>query len=317
MNEIMVSVVVATYNQEGYIKQAIESIVMQKVNFEYEVLIGEDCSTDRTREVLESLRPSLPENFRFYFREKNMGGKGSNNFKDLYSRAVGKYIIVLEGDDYWLYDLKLQKQVDFLESHLEYMAVGHDVIVVDKNGNENKDYVYPSCRHFEYSFDDYRNGILAGQTATLMRRNPIYVKTYKDYVQTVDYPGDQKNSFIYLCNGKVACLQEKWSAYRYVTEEGSSYSAMVRYDKEVNSRKMDFFKEMYDFIQENFEKKSEPRKCVQSIYIASLFNNLFRKVSPKYSFSDFIRSFVHADFKWDAFRYILRKAVISMRRKEG
>lgn len=307
MSEPLLSIIVATYNQEKYIKQAIQSILMQKVEFEYEVLIGEDCSTDNTKKVIEEMMPSFPDSFHVFFRNPNMGRKGVNNFNDLYSRAKGKYIIVLEGDDYWLYDEKLQKQVDFLESHPDYIAVGHQVLVVDKNGKIRNDYVYPTCPNFEYTFDGYRNFILAGQTATIMKRNPLLLLNYKDYVQNVDYPGDQKNNFIYLCNGKVACIQEKWSAYRYVTDEGDSFSANIKKDKTIDGRRIDFLKEMNEFALANFDKKSMARKCVQSMYIQSLLSNSIKRRNKKYNVFTFIKEFFKADSKKDVIKYIIKR----------
>lgn len=307
MSEPLLSIIVATYNQEKYIKQAIQSILMQKFEFEYEVLIGEDCSTDNTKKVIEEMMPSFPDSFHVFFRNPNMGRKGVNNFNDLYSRAKGKYIIVLEGDDYWLYDEKLQKQVDFLESHPDYIAVGHQVLVVDKNGKIRNDYVYPTCPNFEYTFDGYRNFILAGQTATIMKRNPLLLLNYKDYVQNVDYPGDQKNNFIYLCNGKVACIQEKWSAYRYVTDEGDSFSANIKKDKTIDGRRIDFLKEMNEFALANFDKKSMARKCVQSMYIQSLLSNSIKRRNKKYNVFTFIKEFFKADSKKDVIKYIIKR----------
>lgn len=314
MSEPLLSIIVATYNQEKYIKQAIQSILMQKVNFEYEVLIGEDCSTDNTKKVIEEMMPSFPSSFHVFFRNPNMGRKGVNNFNDLYSRAKGKYIIVLEGDDYWIYDEKLQKQIDFLEQHSDYAAVGHQVLVVDKNSKVRNDYIYPTCPNFDYTFEDYRNEILAGQTATIMKRNPLLLPNYKDYVQSVDYPGDRKNNFIYLCNGKVACIQEKWSAYRYVTDEGDSFSANVKKDETLGGRRIDFLKDMKEFTSANFDKKNPARKCAQSMYIYALFANSFKRRNKKYNFLTFIKEFFKADSKNDAFKYIIKR--LKARRKK-
>ena len=140
----MVSVVIATWNHERYIEKAVRSVLIQNVNFEYEVLIGEDCSPDDTANVLRRMEPQLPDNFHIFYRPVNYGGH--KNFQYLFDRAVGKYMIILEGDDYWTYEYKLQKQVDFLESNPEYIAVAHNMKMVDQNDNEKTKHSFLECK---------------------------------------------------------------------------------------------------------------------------------------------------------------------------
>ena len=225
------SIIVATYNHERYIRHALSSILDQRVSFTYEVLIGEDNSTDHTKEVLKEMENYLPENFHIFYREVNYGPV--KNFKDLYNRSTGRYCIVLEGDDYWIYNDKLQKEFDFLESNPAYIAVAHNTLVV----NENETTIsvkYPECHKDEYTFDDFEKSILPGQTTTKMVRN--YHK-FEGIIKGGDidvgnYPGDQKEAFLLCMNGKVKCIQEKWSAYRLVTSHGSSHMATLHYDRE-------------------------------------------------------------------------------------
>lgn len=138
---------------------------MQKVNFNMEVLIGEDCSTDHTREILKQIEPNLPKYFHIIYRDKNID-KGQYNFDDLHARMKGRYYITLEGDDYWLYENKLQEQFDFLESHKEYLAVAHNVIVVNGE-NERINKRYPECKKNDYDFNEFMKGILPGQNASI------------------------------------------------------------------------------------------------------------------------------------------------------
>lgn len=108
-----VSVLLITYNHEPFIAQAIESVLMQRTSFDYEIVIGEDCSTDNTREVVRSYAQAHPDVIRPLFREHTMG-LSANNMTAL-SVCRGEYVALLEGDDYWISDQKLEKQVALLE----------------------------------------------------------------------------------------------------------------------------------------------------------------------------------------------------------
>lgn len=147
----IVTVVVPVYNHERYIEQAIMSIYNQKTDYKYKVLIGEDKSTDNSREILKKLQKKLPENFIFLYREQNMG---IQNFYDMYERITTKYYIVLEGDDFWCDDKKLQKQIEFIEKHPQYIGVSHWINIVDQNGNDSN--VDRKEITGEYRFKDYK-----------------------------------------------------------------------------------------------------------------------------------------------------------------
>lgn len=121
--EPLLSVVTITYNHEPFIRKCIEGVLMQKVNFPMEFIIADDCSTDGTRAICEEYAVQYPELIRFVNSENNVGAVENENRALLAAR--GKYIATCEGDDYWTDPLKLQKQVDFLEAHLDYSVCFH------------------------------------------------------------------------------------------------------------------------------------------------------------------------------------------------
>ncbi len=125
-----VSVLVITYNHEGFITKAIESVLMQKVDFDYEIVIGEDCSTDNTRNILIDYQKKHPDIIRLLLHERNLGLYGRYNFIETLNACQGQYIAMLEGDDYWTSPYKLQKQADFLDSHPECAICFHNVMVI-------------------------------------------------------------------------------------------------------------------------------------------------------------------------------------------
>lgn len=121
----LVSVLMITYNHEKFIAQAIESVLMQHVNFKYEIVIGEDCSTDRTKNIVVDYQKKYSNRIKLLLQETNVGMH--KNFIDTYYSCQGKYIALLEGDDYWTDPHKLQKQVDFLEANPEYVICFHPI----------------------------------------------------------------------------------------------------------------------------------------------------------------------------------------------
>lgn len=258
MENIKLSILVPTYNHEKYIKQCIDGILIQKTDFEYEVLIGEDCSTDGTVSVLKELEKDLPDNYHILYRETNMGDRGVNNLNDLIARAKGEYIAILEGDDYWTYEYKLAKQVEFLDSHPDYVAVTHNCVVVDEN-SDIKDEVYPECGSQDYGFKEFLNRKLPGQTATIVYRNLYYqvVFSFKDnYKLYESYPGDQLKAFLFCTLGKVRCIQEQWSAYRHVTAGGSSFSATSVFDAVAKKNEWLFFKSILNYSKSIHNKEA-------------------------------------------------------------
>lgn len=133
MENPLVSVCMITYNHESYIHEAIKGVLIQKTNFPFELIIGEDCSTDNTRKIIREYETQYPEIIIAQYPETNRGM--AKNFTTVIESARGKYIALCEGDDYWTDPLKLQKQVDFLEGNEEYGLVHANGIIKNlKNG---------------------------------------------------------------------------------------------------------------------------------------------------------------------------------------
>lgn len=136
MEDIQVSVVCNTYNHKAYIRDALESFLMQKCNFPFEIIVHDDCSTDGTQEILKEYE-GKHENLVILYEEENLTSKGIYHFKERTLPVVrGKYIAICEGDDYWTNPLKLQKQFDALEAHPELNMCAHGSDIVDANSGK-------------------------------------------------------------------------------------------------------------------------------------------------------------------------------------
>ena len=123
---VKVSVLMLTYNQEQYIDEAIRSVMLQKRNFSLELVIGNDASTDRTADICQMWKERFPQEIVLLNHSKNLGLQ--QNFIQSYAKCQGEYIAICEGDDFWCNKRKLQRQVDFLDSHNEYATCFHRVI---------------------------------------------------------------------------------------------------------------------------------------------------------------------------------------------
>ena len=131
----LVSMCWITYNHEKFISLALDSMLKQETDFPFEIIIRDDCSTDSTRIIIGKYTEKFPNIIRTIFEEENQYSKGINPFIPAYERAKGKYITILEGDDYWRDKFKLQKQVDFLEKNHEYILSYHNSNIIDNNNN--------------------------------------------------------------------------------------------------------------------------------------------------------------------------------------
>ncbi|MDB5111148.1 MAG: hypothetical protein JWR05_1637 [Mucilaginibacter sp.] len=130
--DLMVSVCCTTYNQKQFITQTVESFLMQQTNFQFEIVIGDDYSTDGTSEVLKSFIEKYPAKIKVISAGKNVGPY--QNMIDTVKACKGKYLALCDGDDYWTDPHKLQKQVDFLEQNPQYIICCHYTRVVDTEG---------------------------------------------------------------------------------------------------------------------------------------------------------------------------------------
>lgn len=229
-NAPILSVCIVAYMQERYVAKAIESVLNQETQYEYEIIVGDDASTDGTKKIILDYAERYPSRFKLLLLKDNAYGTPNNLSVQLKRMAQGKYILTLEGDDYWTDIHKIQKQVDYLEQHPEYLAVAHNCSIVDENGAETGEQ-YPECKDTEYSLFYWRNSILAGQTATVMFVNPKYRSDIDwSLINKGLIPGDRLLLYVLALNGKVGCIQERMSAYRHVTGHGTSFSANYVYN---------------------------------------------------------------------------------------
>lgn len=237
MSNIDVSVIVATYKQEKYIATTLDSILAQKFSGTMEVLVGDDCSPDNTGAIVEEYGKNHPEIIKPIVRPKNLGA--FKNFKDLISRAQGKYIAIIEGDDYWINENKLQEQFDFMEAHQDYVATFGQSIIVNENNErqEGWEQYIKFANEGEYTIEDYQNYLLPGQTASSFYRREGFLKVYdvvtaikKGRLRVFFALTDRMLVLSILGAGRIYKCNEYYSAYRYILNpDSNSWSSQNDY----------------------------------------------------------------------------------------
>jgi glycosyltransferase involved in cell wall biosynthesis len=208
---VKVSVLMVTYNHEKYIAQAIESVLMQQVNFTYEFIIGEDCSTDRTREIVADYQKRYPHIIRALLHDTNQGVSG--NVALVGGAARGQYLAALDGDDYWTSPDKLQKQVDFLDSHPDFVLCFHNCLFFqeDENGRRHNQWLHcPAEQKSVITIEDLMVANCIPTCSVMVRAGygefPEWIRSFT----LLDWP----LHILTLQNGSGGYIDEVMSAYR-------------------------------------------------------------------------------------------------------
>lgn len=309
-NKPTVSVFMITYNHEKYIAEALDSILMQEVDFHYEIVVGEDCSTDNTRNILLKYRDRFPNKFKLLLHDKNIGMM--SNVIATMEACKGKYIAMIEGDDYWVDSLKLHKQVNFLENNSDYTMCFSSSF----NYDQTKKMViseFPNLSHDkDYELSDMLKGNIAN-TCTVVYRNinivlPSVFKTFS----LADWP----ISLLYAEKGKVRYIGENMATYR-VHSDGvwtqSQHVIKIKHSVNMLLRMNIYFKrkhekEIYESIARLLLTQSfkhlQLKEFQRFLYIYQKSKN-FASISIKETIIIFINSFFNN----------LLKTIVSIKKK--
>lgn len=221
-----VSVLVTTYNHERYIEQCLNSLVAQKTDFSFEILVGEDCSTDHTREIIQRVAENHPDIIRAFFHGNNQGVYANSTF--LRDSAIGEYTAICEGDDYWHRDDKLQKQVDLMESDPGIALVCSDVDVLVMKTGRRICAVQKRTGQWCNSLGDLTRSLISREvniftcTALMRRADHIAIRNETSLEFSTAMPmGDVQLWWELSRKGKIVHIEESLATYRVVSESAS------------------------------------------------------------------------------------------------
>jgi hypothetical protein len=204
-----VSVLVVTYNHERFIERAVRSALSQQADFEYEIIIGEDCSTDGTRAALARLNAEFPGRLKLLLRERNLGPQ--RNFQGAYTECRGDYVAVLDGDDYWTDPSKLRKQAAVLDGNPGCTLCYHLTRFVSAD-EEPTGYIHPAATTpVQPTINDLFQSNLISPCSAMLRR--AAVPELPDWMLSV-VPGDWPLFLLAADAGRLLRLDEVMADYR-------------------------------------------------------------------------------------------------------
>ena len=255
-NDIMVSVTMAAYNHGRFIAQALDSVFMQKTNFNFEVIVGEDCSPapDKTREILFEYKKKYGDRLILILHDHNVGPR-ENGFS-IEKKIRGKYRCGLEGDDFWTDPLKLQKQFDFLENNPDFSGFGGANCEIDSEGRVTKKRKLSLNKDTVLTLEDYKKRGYTVHVNTIMRKtNLIDYDEKKRLMKRFPTMGDIfVFSFMYT-KGPIYVFKDVFLAHRSGESIKSSFSyqqknKILYYSQmqvDISHALNDYYKGKYDF----------------------------------------------------------------------
>jgi glycosyltransferase involved in cell wall biosynthesis len=209
--EPLISICCITYNHEKFIRDAIESFLMQKTDFPIEIIIRDDASTDVTADIIREFQSAHPDVIRVIYHAQNQYSLGKRAFPEVFKMARGKYIALCEGDDYWTDPLKLQKQVDFMEAHPECSICCHKTVRKYENSDKEAG-IFPEItgNHIYSREYMYQKDIIDTCSALFVNEHMNEMIKFLEGFKLGDTP-----LWYFLCeHGKIGFLDECMAVYR-------------------------------------------------------------------------------------------------------
>lgn len=285
---ISVSTIMLTYNHGPYLKQAIEGVLNQKINFRHELIICNDASPDGSDEIIRQYAEKYPDIIRYYRHEKNIGFEENQRFA--FEKCRGKYVAYCEGDDYWTDENKLQFQVDFLDHNPEFVMTTARTIAYQQRTGEmltgGKDEIFEGR-----AFVDYDQG-------SFFKERPTQTLTYLIRREAIDlkwvdvYPNYRDLYYFYhaLEFGKGRAFNKVVGVYRL--HEGGIYSALD-IEKQLNTS-INLFKNIKKINNENradvqilkdYDTLINKYYYLKNFPLPFINSKLYRKIWERYAIS--------------------------------
>ena len=262
-SQVMLTIWCTAYNHEPYIRQCLEGFVMQKTTFRFEAIVHDDASTDETATIIREYAEKYPDIIRPILEMENQYSKKDGTIpKVMNENTHGRYVAFCEGDDYWTDPLKLQKQVDFLESHEDYSMCFHRAMLKWENG-ENKDTLFSKINDREYSGVEIFYRWIVPTASVVVRSEVLKSDIYNEVIVNPDILfGDTP---LFLCAahmGRIRGMKDVMSVYRK-HEGGMVYSPNRERDLLMNKNNI----AIYKIFGDKYKRAVVTRICKNNIYI--------------------------------------------------
>ena len=227
-DKLMVSIRCLVYNHEPYLRQCLEGFVMQQTNFRFEAIVHDDASTDGSAAIIREYAAKYPDIIKPIYETENQYSKRDGSLRRIMNAHThGKYVAMCEGDDYWTDPLKLQKQVDFLESHSDYVVCSHRFKIYNQSKQQMGDDWHDKITE-DISYD--LNSLIHGNwyhtpVTVVYRYGALCLEEYMKYKNSKD-----ATLFFYLLKkGKGYMMAEQMAVYR--EHSGGIWSGVSYYKR--------------------------------------------------------------------------------------
>lgn len=213
---IDLSIIILTYNHEHYITHALESVLEQKTNFRYEIIIGDDCSSDDTIRILKRYKQKFPSIINIVLHDFNVGT--TKNYCDCVKQSSGNFVTCFGGDDYWICDSKIEFQMKWLRENPSYLGVGHGILIKTDDGKLQGQSPGKKMLGKDVSINDFKkdkNYPLPSVIYRNLKYNELF-DFYMDIITFDRFVDDLPISLILLLTGKIYIIDNFYSVYRLV-----------------------------------------------------------------------------------------------------
>lgn len=273
--DVKVSVIVLTYNHEKYIGQALDSILMQKVDFQYEILVSDDASTDGTSKIVEKYKERYPGIIRYLRQNHNVGA--SRNAYEAMQSAHGRYLATCEGDDYWTDAVKLQIQVDYLEKNPGLSGCVHPIQIVDEYGipTAKQRLAWVSDKQL-FTINDFRGIFLPGHGVSMVRRNYFLDTNFEASIIYDADPdiADRTNALIWLSKGDFAQINRVMACYRKRSDGTNLTSRLYKNNVDHIEKDFAYTKKLEKYAFDILHVDADFEYHKQELFVSSLIKTV-------------------------------------------
>ena len=275
-SDIIVSIKCLVYNHEPYLRQCLDGFIMQKTNFKFEAIVHDDASKDGSAAIIKEYADKYPDIIKPIFETENQYSKHDGSLRKIMDAHIrGKYIAYCEGDDYWIDPNKLQKQVDFLETHPEYTMCFHNAIEYYENSDQHEK-LFSNIKNRSYSGGEIYNKWIVPTASTVFAYKVIKSKIYE---KVSSMPGIKYGDTpLFLCaaeEGLIYGMKDIMSVYRR-HPDGLVLSSSLDDKLSLNEHDM----AIYKCFGNKYKKIAFHNICKRCIY---LYINMDKKYKKKYN----------------------------------
>ena len=258
----LVTIRCITYNHEPYIRQCLEGFVMQKTTFPFEAIVHDDASTDGTAAIIREYAEKYPNIIKPIYETENQYSKHDGSLSRIMNAHIrGKYVAICEGDDYWIDPLKLQKQVDFLESHPDYSICFHSALLKWEKG-EYPDSIFYRVKEREYYGTEIFKRWIVATASVVFRKSVLDSNIYEKVLHEKRFIyGDNP---LFLCAaklGRIYGMKEVMSVYRK-HEGGAVFFHDIKRELKTNIHDI----AVYEVFGEEYKRVAMNKICKRNIY---------------------------------------------------